>query len=44
VNTRPAAGVAARLATGLTVGYTAGVAGVAGHAGALRAVLTVLAV
>jgi hypothetical protein len=42
VNTRPAVGVAARLAAGLTIGYAAGVIGVAGYAGALRAVLVVL--
>jgi hypothetical protein len=44
VNTGPAAGVAARLAAGLTVGCMARVIGVAGCAGVLRAVLAVLAV
>jgi hypothetical protein len=42
VNTRPAVGVAARLAAGLTIGCVAGVIGVAGRARALRAVLVVL--
>jgi hypothetical protein len=42
VNTGPAAGVAARLAAGLTVGCAASVIEVAGYAGALWAVLAVL--
>jgi hypothetical protein len=42
VNAGPAVGVAARLAAGLTIGYTAGVIGIAGRTGALRAVLVVL--
>ena len=39
----PAAGVAARLAAGLTVGCAAGIIGVTGYTGALQAVLIVLA-
>jgi len=44
VYARPIVGLAAQLATKLTVGYTAGAVGVTDRAGVLRAVYVVLTV